>query len=383
MTQILKMVAQRLALGLLTLFVVSLIIFLGIELLPGDLTQAILGQAATEETVAAFRKELKLDLPPHERYVAWLGGLLQGDLGHSLANKREITELMGVRLGNTIFLASVAAVIAIPLALALGILAALYRNTPYDRTVNVFTLSSISFPEFFVAYILIFVFSVQLGWFPSISNIGEELGFWDRVYRSILPALTLTLVVVAHMMRMTRAAIINLMASPYIEMANLKGLPRARIIVKHALPNALAPIINVIVINLAYLVVGVVIVEVVFVYPGLGQLLIDAVRTRDLPVVQATGLLFGWCLHPPEPDRGCVVDPHEPAPAASEIGDGRHARSDQTSSHFAVERPVRHVRGGVLHRHGGFRARADPVWRIGDRRRRVRALEFRVPAGDG
>ena len=292
MTQILKMVAQRLALGLLTLFVVSLIIFLGVELLPGDLTQAILGQAATEETVAAFRKELKLDLPPHERYVAWLGGLLQGDLGHSLANKREITELMGVRLGNTIFLASVAAVIAIPLALALGILAALYRNTPYDRTVNVFTLSSISFPEFFVAYILIFVFSVQLGWFPSISNIGEELGFWDRVYRSILPALTLTLVVVAHMMRMTRAAIINLMASPYIEMANLKGLPRARIIVKHALPNALAPIINVIVINLAYLVVGVVIVEVVFVYPGLGQLLIDAVRTRDLPVVQATGLLF-------------------------------------------------------------------------------------------
>ena len=292
MTQILTMVAQRLALGLLTLFVVSLIIFLGVELLPGDLTEAILGQAATEETVAAFRRELKLDLPPHERYIAWLGGVLQGDLGHSLANKREITELMGVRLGNTLFLALIAAVISIPLALTLGILAALYRNTLYDRSINVFTLSSISFPEFFVAYILILVFSVQLGWFPSISNIGVELGFWERVYRSILPALTLTLVVVAHMMRMTRAAIINLLASPYIEMANLKGLPRARIIVKHALPNALAPIINVIVINLAYLVVGVVIVEVVFVYPGLGQLLIDAVRTRDLPVVQATGLLF-------------------------------------------------------------------------------------------
>ena len=286
------MVAQRLALGLLTLFVVSLIIFLGVELLPGDLTQAILGQAATEETVAAFRRELKLDLPPHERYVAWLGGILQGDLGHSLANKRAITELMGVRLWNTLFLAFISAAVSVPLALGLGILAALYRNTLYDRTVNIVTLSSISFPEFFVAYILILVLAVQLGWFPSISNIGEELGFRERIYRSILPALTLTLVVVAHMMRMTRAAIINLMASPYIEMANLKGLPRARIIVRHALPNALAPIINVVVINLAYLVVGVVIVEVVFVYPGLGQLLIDAVRTRDIPVVQATGLFF-------------------------------------------------------------------------------------------
>ena len=292
MTQILTMVAQRLALGLLTLFVVSLIIFLGVELLPGDLTQAILGQAATEETVAAFRRELKLDLPPHERYVAWLGGILQGDLGHSLANKRAITELMGVRLWNTLFLAFISAAVSVPLALGLGILAALYRNTLYDRTVNIVTLSSISFPEFFVAYILILVLAVQLGWFPSISNIGEELGFRERIYRSILPALTLTLVVVAHMMRMTRAAIINLMASPYIEMANLKGLPRARIIVRHALPNALAPIINVVVINLAYLVVGVVIVEVVFVYPGLGQLLIDAVRTRDIPVVQATGLFF-------------------------------------------------------------------------------------------
>ena len=292
MTHILTMVAQRLALGLLTLFAVSLIIFLGVELLPGDITQAILGQSATEETVAAFRRELKLDLPPHERYIAWLGGVLQGDLGQSLANKREIAELMGVRLQNTLFLAFIAAIISIPLALGLGILAALYRNTLYDRSINVFTLSSISFPEFFVAYILILVFAVQLGWFPSISNIGQELGLWERVYRTILPALTLTLVVVAHMMRMTRAAIINLLASPYIEMATLKGLPRSRIIIKHALPNALAPIINVVVINLAYLVVGVVIVEVVFVYPGLGQLLIDAVRSRDIPVVQATGLVF-------------------------------------------------------------------------------------------
>ncbi|MDP6567108.1 MAG: ABC transporter permease [Alphaproteobacteria bacterium] len=292
MSDIGKMVAQRLGLGLLTLFVVSLIIFLGVELLPGDIAQEILGQAATEETVAAFRRELGLNLPPHERYIAWLVNLLQGDFGKSLANKREISELLDVRLWNTLFLAAVAAVISVPLALTLGILAALYRNSIFDRAVNIMTLSSISFPEFFVAYILILFLAVNLGVFPSISNISEELSFGERVYRCILPALTLTLVVVAHMMRMTRAAIINLLASPYIEMARLKGLKPGRIIVKHALPNALAPIINVVAINLAYLVVGVVIVEVVFVYPGLGQLLVDSVSKRDIPVVQACSLVF-------------------------------------------------------------------------------------------
>jgi len=292
MPQLLTMVAQRLALGLLTLFVVSLIIFLGVELLPGDLTQAILGQAATPETVAAFRRELGLDLPPHTRYLEWLGDIVQGDLGRSLANGREISELIGGRLYNTLFLAMIAAAIAIPLALTLGVLAALYRNSIFDRLVNVVTLTSISFPEFFVAYILILFLSVNAGWFPSISNINDDLSFWERVYRCVLPALTLTLVVVAHMMRMTRAAIINLLASPYIEMANLKGLTRSRIIVKHALPNALAPIINVVVINLAYLVVGVVVVEVVFVYPGMGQLLVDSVSKRDIPVVQSTSMFF-------------------------------------------------------------------------------------------
>ena len=292
MAKIFKMIAQRLGLGLITLWVVSLIIFLGVELLPGDLAQAILGQAATEETVAAFRRELKLDLPAYERYFDWMGGMLQGDLGKSLANKREISELIGTRLGNTLFLAAVAAVVSVPLAVGLGILAALYRNSFYDRCVNVVTLTSISFPEFFVAYILILFLAVKAGIFPSISNVSPDTEFWERVYRVSLPALTLTLVVIAHMMRMTRAAIINLLASPYIEMANLKGMPRSRIIVRHALPNAWAPIINVIVINLAYLVVGVVIVEVVFVYPGLGQLLVDSVSKRDMPVVQASSIIF-------------------------------------------------------------------------------------------
>lgn len=287
-----KMVAQRLALGLVTMFVVSLIIFLGVELLPGDLAQAILGQAATEETVAAFRRELGLDLPPHVRYFDWLAGILQGDMGRSLANQREISELIGGRLMNTLFLALMAAAIAVPLALVLGILAALYRNSLYDRGVNVVTLSSISTPEFFVAYILILLVSVKLGWFPSLANVSPDTPFAERLYKTFLPAMTLTLVVVAHMMRMTRAAIINLLASPYIEMAALKGINRRRIITHHALPNAWAPIVNVIVLNLAYLIVGVVVVEVVFVYPGLGQLLVDSVQRRDLPVVQACCLIF-------------------------------------------------------------------------------------------
>lgn len=286
------MIAQRLALGVLTLFVVSLVIFLGVELLPGDLAEAILGQAATPETVAAFRRELGLDLPAHIRYLDWLGNMLQGDFGRSLANQREISELIAVRFGNTLFLAAIAAIIAVPLAVALGVVAALYRNSFFDRAINVVTLTSISFPEFFIAYILILFLAIRIPVFPSISNVSADIGFWDHVYRVLLPALTLTLVCVAHMMRMTRAAIINLLASPYIEMAMLKGVTRRRIITHHALPNALAPIINVIVINLAYLVVGVVIVEVVFVYPGLGQLFVDSVIKRDIPVVQASCLIF-------------------------------------------------------------------------------------------
>ena len=292
MSQILKMVAQRFALGFLTLFVVSLIIFLGIELLPGDIAEEILGQSATPETVAAFRAELGLDVPAHIRYFDWLWGMLNGDMGRSLANKREISELIGLRFGNTLFLAVTAAAISVPLALTLGVLAALFRHSFYDRAVNVVTLSSISFPEFFVAYILIFLLSVTFPIFPSIANISDATPFWEKVYKVLLPALTLTLVVVAHMMRMTRAAIINLLASPYLAMVTLNVLSRARVIVKHALPNVMAPIINVVVINLAYLIVGVVVVEVVFVYPGLGQLMVDSVSKRDAPVVQGSEMIF-------------------------------------------------------------------------------------------
>ncbi|MCG6908495.1 MAG: ABC transporter permease [Deltaproteobacteria bacterium] len=292
MKRIAALVGKRLFLGLATIIVISVLIFVGIEALPGDLAEAILGQEATPETVAAFRRELKLDLPAHVRYFAWLGGILKGDLGNSLANGRPIAGLIGWRFANTLFLAAMAAVIAVPVAVILGILAALYRNSLFDKIISMATLSTISFPEFFVAYILIVLFSVKIELFPSISNINSQMHFWEKLDAIVLPCLTLTLVVVAHMMRQTRAAIINILASPFIEMARLKGLKPVRVIVLHAFPNALSPVINVIALNLAYLVVGVVIVEVVFVYPGLGQLLVDSVSKRDIPVVQASGLVF-------------------------------------------------------------------------------------------
>lgn len=289
---IIRMVARRLALGVLTLFLVSLIIFFGVELLPGDFAEAVLGQSATPETVAALRTQLGLDIPGHVRYVEWLGNLLQGDLGRSLSGSRDIASMIWPRFGNTMFLAAYAAIIAIPLAVVLGILAALYRGGIFDRLANLLTLTSISFPEFFVAYVLILFFSVQMGIFPSLAQVEPGMPLADRLHACLMPAVTLTLVTTAHMMRMTRAAIINLMASPYIEMARLKGISPARIVVQHALPNALAPIINVIAVNIAYLIVGVVLVEVVFVYPGLGQLLVDSVSSRDLPVVQAASIIF-------------------------------------------------------------------------------------------
>jgi len=292
MKNVIRHVLKRIGASLATVFVISLIIFIGVELLPGDVADTVLGQSATPETVEAFRKELKLDLPPHIRYVAWLKDFVQGDFGNSLANQRPVAELISWRFSNTLFLAATTAIIAVPLAILLGILAAFYRNTLYDKAISTTTLSFISFPEFFVAYILIVLFSVQMDLFPSIAMIDDHMGLGSKLYTILLPALTLTCVVTAHMMRQTRAAIINVLASAYIEMAEIKGIRRLRIIVHHAFPNSLSPVINVVAVNLAYLVVGVVIVEVVFVYPGLGQLLVDSVAKRDLPVVQASGLIF-------------------------------------------------------------------------------------------
>ncbi len=288
-----RLIFKRVVFGLITLLAITLLISLALEALPGDFAEQRLGQSATPETVAAIREQLGLNKPVLVRYAEWLGKFLQGDMGISLSNSRPVAELLATRLGNTLFLAIASAIVAVPLALMLGIIAALYRESWLDKMISTATLAAISLPEFFIGYILVALFAVYWQIFPAISSISDSMGLGEKVYASLLPIATLTFVIVAHMMRMTRAAIINLMQSPYIEMANLKGLTRSRIIIHHALPNALSPIINVIVLNLAYLVVGVVVVEVVFIYPGLGLLMIDSVTSRDLPIVQACILIFG------------------------------------------------------------------------------------------
>ncbi|PZF76712.1 ABC transporter permease [Aestuariivirga litoralis] len=297
MHPVLKTVLQRLGLGLLTLFVVSVLIFASLEMLPGGFAQAILGQGATPETVAAFNHQLGLDRPATVRYFEWIWNVLHGDFGYSYAGaggsiKQSVSGIIAPRLYNTFFLAIMTAIIAVPLALFLGIMAALYRNSLYDRAVNAVTLTTIATPEFFIAYLLMFFFAIKLKWFPSLSTVSDSTSIGEHMYRAALPAITLTLVIVAHMMRMTRAALINLLASPYMEMARLKGVSQRDAIVQHALPNAWAPIATVVAFNLAYLVVGVVVVEVVFVYPGIGQLMVDSVSSRNMPVVQACALIF-------------------------------------------------------------------------------------------
>ena len=306
MNTVLAIIGKRLLLGVVTMFMVSVLIFCAVNALPGDFAQAILGQGATPEAVEAIRRDLGLDRPFLERYLVWFAGVLQGDFGTSFAeanfssyggstatdNFGSVAQKLAPRFNNTIFLAGVTASVAVPVSLFIGVLAALYRNSIFDRVANISTLSSISSPEFFLAYILILIFAVLNPLLPSLSNIYDGMEFGERLQKTMLPALTLTLVVAAHMMRMTRAAIINLLASPFIEMARLKGLSPFRVIMFHAFPNALAPIINVVALNLAFLITGVVVVEVVFVYPGIGQLFVDSVKIRDIPVVQACCLVF-------------------------------------------------------------------------------------------
>jgi len=289
---LLRQLAQRLVLGLLLLVGVSILIFTGTQLLPGDVAQAILGQSATPEALANLRRDMGLGDPAVLRYWNWLTGALAGDFGKSLSNGQPIATALGKRLSNTLFLAGCAAAVSIPLAIALGLVAVRHRNGFIDRAISGFGLASTSLPEFFIGYVLMYFFAVKLQWVTSVSVVFDGMSMADRLQAVALPVVVLTTAVLAHMMRMTRAAILNVMGSAYIETAELKGLTPLQVIYRHALPNALAPIINVVMLNLAFLVVGVVVVEVIFVYPGMGQYLVDHVAHRDVPVVQACGLIF-------------------------------------------------------------------------------------------
>ncbi|WP_112311878.1 ABC transporter permease [Pseudogemmobacter bohemicus] len=292
MHPILKLLVQRIALGLLLLLAVSAVIFLGVEALPGDTAQAILGQSATPQALENLRAQMGLDQPALTRYFSWLGGVMTGDLGKALTNGVDIAQAIGQRLGNTLFLAGCAAAIAVPLALILGAVAARYAGRWPDKVISAVTLTTISLPEFVAAYFVIYLLTIVFPVFQPVAIVFPGMSFWAKLQAVALPVIVLVMVVLAHMMRMTRAAILNVMQSAYIETAELKGLSPMTIIWKHAFPNAIAPVISVVAINLAYLVVGVVVVEVVFSYNALGQYLVDHVTKRDLPVVQAVGLIF-------------------------------------------------------------------------------------------
>ncbi|MEM9630987.1 MAG: ABC transporter permease [Pseudomonadota bacterium] len=291
-SHLILLVIQRLALGVLLLLASSVLIFAGTQILPGDVAQAVLGQSATPEAIANLRTEMGLNEPAVSRYLKWLFGAVQGDFGTALTNGADIGTSISKRLGNTLFLAFWAAVISVPLAILLGLIAVRFRNRWPDRLISAMSLATISVPEFVIGYVFMFFVAVKLRWVPSVSMINDSMSLMQKLQSIALPVIVLTFVVLAHMMRMTRAAILNVMESPYIETAELKGLSRFAVITKHALPNSVAPIVNVVMLNLAYLVVGVVVVEVIFVYPGMGQYLVDHVAKRDIPVVQAAGLIF-------------------------------------------------------------------------------------------
>jgi peptide/nickel transport system permease protein len=286
------LIARRVGASALTLLLVSVVVFAITSLLPGDAAEQALGQGATPETVAALRAQFGLDRPGYVRYADWLGGLLRGNPGTSMASGLPVAELVRERLPNTLLLAAVTAAIATPIALAIGILSALRRGSRLDRALNVATLSMVAVPEFLIATLGVLFFAVKLQWLTAlttVSGIDSPLAF-ARSFA--LPVLALAFVVMAQMARMTRAAVIAQLGQPYAEMARLKGVSPGRIVLRHALPNAAGPIANAVALSLSYLFGGAIIVETIFNYPGLASLMVDSVTNRDMPLLQACAMIF-------------------------------------------------------------------------------------------
>ncbi|WP_075792643.1 ABC transporter permease [Massilia putida] len=287
-----RLLAQRFALALLTLMMVSVVVFAITNLLPGDAAEESLGQSATPEAVAALRAQFGLDQPAPQRYARWLGHLLGGHPGTSLVNGKPVAELIGQRLPSSLVLAGVTAAVSVPLALALGILSAMLHGSWFDRAVNVGTVALVSVPEFLVATLAVLLFAVKLRWLSALSHTADIASFGGFVRAYAMPVFTLCCVIVAQMARMTRAALLDQLAAPYAEMARLKGAGPVRVVLRHALPNAIGPIANAVALSLSYLLGGVLIVETVFNYPGIANLMVDAVTTRDIPLVQACAMIF-------------------------------------------------------------------------------------------
>jgi len=293
--RILLMIGQRVGIGLVTLFIVCALVFFMSNLLPGDAAQMALGQAATPETVAALRKQLGLDDPAVLRFFIWLGNLATGNFGISYAGGVPVKDIVLSRIPKSLTLAAAATATSVPIALVLGIVAAMYRGSLLDRAIGIATMSVVAVPEFLVATLAVLIFAVKLHWMSALSlgaDTTSVIGFF-KAYG--LPVVVLCCVVVAQMARMTRAALINQLDAPYIEMTVLKGIRPTRVVLRHALPNAIGPIVNAMALSLSYLLGGVIIVETIFSYPGLASTLVDAVSNRDLPIVQFCVLFFSTC----------------------------------------------------------------------------------------
>lgn len=289
---VLSLLGGRLLIAAVTLLIVAFTVFAATEVLPGDVAEVLLGQSATPEAVAGLRAAMHLNDPAILRFLHWLAGLLTGDLGRSYANNMPVKDLIGTRLLSSLKLAGATTLFSVPVALTLGILSAMWRGSPFDRTVTVLTIAVISVPEFMVATSAVLIFAVYLKWLPALSFTSDSLTFLQLLRALAMPIITLSCVISAQMIRMTRAAVIETLNTPYVEMALLKGASRPRMVLRHALPNAIGPIANAVALSLSYLLGGVIIVETIFNYPGIAKLMVDAVSTRDLPLIQSCAMIF-------------------------------------------------------------------------------------------
>lgn len=288
------LILRRLGAAWVTLAVIAVVVFVGVELMPGDACTAHLGRdAAREEVLANCRERMGLNAPPVERFLSWAGDLARGDLGVSVKRERPIAGIVGPRLRNTLILAAAAAVAGVPLAILLGFLAGLRRERPFDIVVSTTALIAMTMPEFVVAALLILIFAVWLGWSMGVVTAAYDAPALTLLFATPLPAVTLALVYIAHILRMVRSSVIDTAGADFILMARMKGVPERRIVLRHLLPNAILPSISLIGLTLAWLLSGVVIVESAFNYPGIGRLAVNAVADRDLPLVQAIALIFG------------------------------------------------------------------------------------------
>jgi peptide/nickel transport system permease protein len=290
---ILRMIVRRILLGVLTLFLVSVVVFVATQILPGDAARAVLGRTATPQRLAALRAQLHLDRPAVTQYRIWLTGVISGNLGISLANARPVWELVSARIANSFVLLMLAGLIGVPLSVLLGASAAIRRDGPFDLILSTIALALAALPEFVVAIALIVLFAtVVFQWLPPVSLVPPGTSVFADPKILVLPTLTLVIAIFPYIFRMMRASMVEALESEYVEMARLKGIGRVALIFRHALPNAIAPTVQVIALTFAYLAGGVVVVEYVFGYPGIGQGLVNAVTDRDIPVVQFVVLLL-------------------------------------------------------------------------------------------